>query len=170
MFQAFDASSSGLVAERMRMNVIANNLANVHTTRNQFGEKVPFRRRLAIFEDGNANNSDPSLGVTVHDIVDDNADFRLVHQPGHPDAVKYSDIFETKDGVPDFNSPKEIYKDLPKDQLEKMASREGYVLFPNIKPDTEMIDAMLAARSYEANISAIEISKAIISDSLSIIA
>ncbi|MCA8938967.1 MAG: hypothetical protein KDB07_04130 [Planctomycetes bacterium] len=171
MFQAFDASTSGLFAERMRMNTIANNLANAYTTRNQFGEKVPFRRRLAIFEDGNTKNSDPNLGVTVLDIVDDNADFRIDYKPGDPDAVTFSDIFETdSEGVPDFGKPKEPYQGMSQESLQELASREGYVLYPNINAETELVDAMMAARSYEANLSAIEISKSIISDSLSIIA
>lgn len=86
IFSAFDISASGLYAERTRMNVIANNLANANSTRTPEGG--PFRRQLVVLTGTEA--SDPNrmegLGVAVAGVVDDPSPFPLVYNPGHPDA------------------------------------------------------------------------------------
>jgi flagellar basal-body rod protein FlgC len=86
VFSALDISASGLSAERTRMNVIANNLANANSTRTPEGG--PFRRQLVVLS--GAEVTDPNqmenLGVTVKGIVDDPSAFPLVFNPGHPDA------------------------------------------------------------------------------------
>jgi len=88
---------SGLKAQRIRMNVIANNIANAQTTRTREGG--PFRRQLVLLRGNQLKpgyNPEP-LGVRVKRIVDDPAPFRTVYQPEHPDAdesgyVKYPNI------------------------------------------------------------------------------
>jgi flagellar basal-body rod protein FlgC len=171
MFEAFDASSSALRAERLRMNLIANNLANVNTTRNQFNEKVPFRRRLAVFMPGNAENADPRLGVNVQRIVEDDAAPRLEWNPGHPDAVQYEDLFETDKDGKITTTRRAGYENIGEQDWNRLVANHGqYVLMPNVDPTMEMKDLILAARSYEANVAVIENSKAIINQSLSIIA
>ncbi len=86
LFSALDISASGLYAERTRMNVIANNLANANATRTPEGG--PFRRQLVILRGAEA--ADPNelreLGVSVAGVVDDLAPFPLLYDPGHPDA------------------------------------------------------------------------------------
>jgi flagellar basal-body rod protein FlgC len=86
VFSALDISASGLYAERTRMNVIANNLANANSTRTPEGG--PFRRQLVVLrgtevkEPGNLTG----LGVSVKGVIDDISPFPLVYDPGHPDA------------------------------------------------------------------------------------
>ncbi|MFV1950949.1 MAG: flagellar basal body rod protein FlgC [Nitrospinota bacterium] len=129
---ALKISASGLSAQRLRMNVISGNLANVNTTRTIEGG--PYRRRdvvfaaapvLSTFRDTlNSEIADKSLGVKVVDIVKDKRDPRLVYDPNHPDANKL-----------------------------------GYVALPNINVIEEMVNMLSATRSYEANVTAINASK-----------
>ena len=76
----------GIRAQRIRMNVIANNIANAQTTRTTEGG--PFRRQLAIFEGKSLDNSfsEDSFGLEVNQVVDDDSPFRQVYDPTHPDA------------------------------------------------------------------------------------
>lgn len=87
MFGSLDISTSALSAYRVRMNIIANNMANLHTTRNAAGESVPYCRRIALFAPG-AEGLEDGRGVRIEEIIADPAPFRKVHDPGHPDAVK----------------------------------------------------------------------------------
>jgi len=86
LFSALDISASGLYAERTRMNVIANNLANANSTRTPEGG--PFRRQLVVLRGAEATdpNNLQGLGVTVTGVADDATPFPLVYDPGHPDA------------------------------------------------------------------------------------
>jgi flagellar basal-body rod protein FlgC len=136
-YTSIQISASGLSAERLVMDVIANNLANANTTRTPAGG--PFRRQLAIFAqkiDEQAKQAadlagrDPSQvgnlnGVKVVQLVDDPAPDKLVYDPQHPDA-----------------------------------DAQGYVHYPNIEIVKEMVDMMTASRAYEANVSAIRESRA----------
>ncbi|MCS7272891.1 MAG: flagellar basal body rod protein FlgC [Fimbriimonadales bacterium] len=76
-------SSSGLSAERLRMDIIADNIANANTTRTPDGQ--PYRRKVAIFEPIPPTPRMPG-GVRVRQIVADTTPPRLVYEPGHPDA------------------------------------------------------------------------------------
>ena len=87
MFGTLDVSASALEAYRTRIDVIANNMANQHTTRNAAGESVPFRRLVALFAAG-ADGLKAGEGVSVSEVIGDPAPFRKVHDPQHPDAVK----------------------------------------------------------------------------------
>lgn len=85
-FGAFAVSHSGLRAQRIRMDVIANNIANINTTRTPQGG--PFRRQMAIFS---ARPLEPApiedgRGVDVPEILPDMTPFKTVYDPGHPDA------------------------------------------------------------------------------------
>lgn len=86
MASAMDISLSGLVAQRLRMNVIANNLANANTTRDALGQLNPYRRKDALFATALSREGDPLQGVAVPAIADDPSAFRLEYRPGHPDA------------------------------------------------------------------------------------
>jgi flagellar basal-body rod protein FlgC len=85
MFDALDMGASGLKAQRVRLDTIAENILNVNTTRNARGEKVPYRRRFAILASG--MGGDPSRpGVHVDAIKSDQTPFQKRYEPGHPDA------------------------------------------------------------------------------------
>jgi flagellar basal-body rod protein FlgC len=83
---AIDVATGGIRAQRIRMNIIANNIANAQTTRT--AEGGPFRRQLALFKGeslGQQFNTD-KFGVSVTKVMDDTSPFRQVYDPGHPDA------------------------------------------------------------------------------------
>lgn len=132
MATAIDISTSGLVAQRIRMNSIASNIANVSTTRDSAGNPAPYVRKRVIFEVGMADKGNGTQGVHVAAIEDDSPNrpgaeqFRLVYEPGHPDA-----------------------------------NGQGYVRYPNVDLTREFVNGLEAARAYEANVQAIEIVKAI---------
>jgi flagellar basal-body rod protein FlgC len=138
-FGALDISASGLSAERMRMDVVAENLANAQTTRGPNGG--PYQRKEVVLAtaqgDGfrtalaGAVGSVPGVrssqtpgGVQVAGIVADEAPARRVYDPGHPDA-----------------------------------DQQGYVSLPNVNPVTEMVDLISASRAYEANVTAMQTAK-----------
>ncbi|MCL2740522.1 MAG: flagellar basal body rod protein FlgC [Oscillospiraceae bacterium] len=144
--RSFDISASALTAQRLRMDVIAQNIANAESTRTQSGE--PYRRHTVLFQEktpggrplfvdslrrslglsgSTGTATRPSwggrggAGVKVAAIVQDPTDFRMKYDPGHPDA-----------------------------------DEEGYVRMPNVDIVTEMVNLISASRSYEANQTAIE--------------
>ena len=88
-------SASGLTAEKLRMDVISKNIANANTTRT--AEGTPYRRQVVVFEGADSNvpfsqylnNASQSMiggGVKVKGIIEDKTPFKLVYEPGHPDA------------------------------------------------------------------------------------
>ncbi|HEX8340847.1 MAG TPA: flagellar basal body rod protein FlgC [Tepidisphaeraceae bacterium] len=96
MFNILEIGATGLVAQRTRMDTIANNVLNINTTRNEQGEKTPFRRRMTIFQAGAAEGSGAG-GVHVKEIKLDRSPFQERYEPGHPDAdsrgiVKYPNV------------------------------------------------------------------------------
>lgn len=131
MFGAIDSAASGLTAERLRMDLISNNIANVNTTRT--AEGGPYRRQLPVFAPREAQNSFGSVlskemgtgdGVRVVAITKDTAPTRRVYDPGHPDA-----------------------------------NGEGYVEMPNVNIVSEMVDMITASRAYEANVTSVNTAK-----------
>lgn len=85
MLDALDISASALAAQRQRVEVIANNVANAHTTRDAFGRPNPYRRQDVVFRVG-VPGKPGAAGVHVDRVVSDPSPFRLEHNPGHPDA------------------------------------------------------------------------------------
>lgn len=84
VFEGMRISASGISAERLRMDVISSNIANMRTTRTEDGQGA-YRRKIAVFEE----NSDPKLGllgVKAVRIDEDKSDMRLEYNPNHPDA------------------------------------------------------------------------------------
>lgn len=122
---AFNISASGLTAERMRMEVVANNIANASTTRTPEGGA--YRRKDVIFETAMAEGPGPRgtvetsglAGVRTVGIVDDMSEMPRRYEPGHPDA----DV-------------------------------EGFVTMPNVNLPMEMVNLITATRAYEANLKA----------------
>jgi flagellar basal-body rod protein FlgC len=126
-------SASALRAERLRLDVIASNLANAHTTRT--AEGGAYRRRNVVFvsqplEDDFAATIEAMAeqgarqGVKVAEVIEDQSPLNMVFEPGHPDA-----------------------------------NAEGYVAYPNVNPVSEMVDLMTATRAYEANVQAVTATK-----------
>ena len=88
MFSILDISASGLYAQRVRMDAIANNLANVATTRDAQGRANPYRRQDVIFKVGATHLGLRGEGVEVPVVIDDPSPFRREYKPEHPDAVR----------------------------------------------------------------------------------
>lgn len=105
MFNAFDISTSGLVAQRTRLDAISSNLANMSTTRNERGEAEPYTPRYATFQtDSNVTTSGGGQGVKVASLEYANVEPNMKHIPGHPDAnedgyVAYPNIDMTTEFV-----------------------------------------------------------------------
>ncbi len=148
MFSSINIAGSGLTAERLRLDVIADNIANVNTTRTTEGG--PFRRSRVIFASRVEQPywRSPFLpgylqdavgqGVRVKSVEKDYAtDTRLVYDPTHPDAIK--------------TGPK-----------------TGYVEYPNVNIVNEMVDMIEANRAYEANSAVIAGTKAMFLKALEI--
>jgi flagellar basal-body rod protein FlgC len=96
MFDTLDISASALLAQRTRMDTIAQNIANMNVTRNAAGQAEPYRRRFAVFTQGMAGNS-ASPGVHVTSIAADQSPFREVYEPSNPMAdgngvVRYPNV------------------------------------------------------------------------------
>ena len=85
MIGILDISTTGLTAQRTRMDAIAGNIANASTTRDAYGQVNPYQRRFVVFQSGSASDS-RAPGVHVASIEMDSSPPRLVHDPGHPDA------------------------------------------------------------------------------------
>lgn len=96
MFDVLEMGASGLMAQRVRMDTTASNVLNINTTRNENGEKIPFRRRMVMLQAGGEKGTDKP-GVRVTEVRLDPSPFRERYEPGHPDAdergvVKYPNI------------------------------------------------------------------------------
>jgi len=138
-FSNLRISASGLSAERLRMDTIASNIANVSTTKGENGE--PYRRKVAVFQENLSNELNKNtgqvetipLGVKAIGIMEDTSDFRSVYDPANPDA-----------------------------------NSAGYVLMPNVNILNEMADMITATRSYEANVNAMNSEKSMFLKALEI--
>ncbi len=160
LFSAVDISTTGLIANRTRMNITAANIANAEATRTEEGG--PYRRQEVIFSPGRraeflsllreehlrltrifnkhldndylrALREEYAQGVTVEQIAEDMTPPRLEYDPSHPDA-----------------------------------DENGYVAYPNVNMITEMTNMMMAVRAYEANVAAMNASKTMMVDALRI--
>ena len=125
---SFDISASGMTAERQRLDIASENIANTETTRTASGEA--YRRKMVVLEEVPStsfrtrfnsllNRTASKGGVKVTQIIEDQRDLNPVYNPDHPDA-----------------------------------NEEGYVMMPNVDLVKETVDGMAATRAYEANITA----------------
>ncbi len=128
---SLDISSTGLSAQRLRMNLVSSNLANANTTRTETGE--PYKRKDAVFEAVQGTTFEDALdeelgaaesGVRVARIFEDDKPFVEKYDPGHPDA-----------------------------------DENGYVRLPNVNIVEEMVNMISASRSFEANATAVSNTK-----------
>lgn len=105
MYTAFDVSTSGLVAQRTRLNAISSNLANISTTRNEAGEAVPYTPRFVVFKtDEDTKTTGGGQGVVVDRVEYANVEPNMKYEPSHPDAnaegyVAYPNIDMTTEFV-----------------------------------------------------------------------
>lgn len=133
LLDSMNIAGSALTAERFRMDVALQNLANVNTTRTAAGE--PYRRKQVIFQERGVSFASALRdeearvkggGVRVTQVVESQRDFIPVYDPAHPDA-----------------------------------NEEGYVMMPNVDATEERIDLMAASNSYEANLTALSLVKSL---------
>lgn len=147
LFSSINIAATGMSVERLRTDVIADNIANSSTTRTPEGGK--FQKKSVIltsigqetvfrtpFVPSDIDNG-PGAGVKVSRIVSDTSQGRLVYDPTHPDAIK-------------------------------SGPNAGYVEYPNVNIVNEMVDLISASRAYEANSSVIQGSKEMFSSALEI--
>ncbi len=142
MYGALDISTSGLVAQRIRMTAISANIANRDVLLNSQGEADPYRRRHVLFSPGDSSakaGHGRGLGVHVSEIMVDQNAVKWQHSPGHPLAQRHGPM-------------------------------KDHVLVPDIDPVYEQINAMEAQRAYEANIVAAEATKSMMAQALRMIA
>ena len=135
IFSAFNINSSGLTAQRYRMDIISQNIANANTTRTADG--TPYRRKVVTFAEKNSHTPFSRVlnsardkysgdGVKVDGVFEDTqTDMTMVYDPSHPDA-----------------------------------DENGYVMYPNVNIITEMTNMIDASRAYEANSTAFNATKA----------
>lgn len=86
MFSTLDISTTGLLAQRIRLDVIAGNIAMADVTEDASGAANPYRRRFVVFKEGSELSG--KLGVSVAEIREDPSEFRLVYDPSHKDAIR----------------------------------------------------------------------------------
>ena len=140
MISSLDISTSALVAQRIRLNTISGNIANMSTLKNEAGENKPYQPRHVVFEADSSMVADGgAAGVKVAKVEEETAEPAYRYQPDHPLAIK--------DG-----------------------KWKGYVAYPNINLTEQMVDALEATRAYEANIGVMEITKNLNRQTLSLIA
>jgi len=144
LFDSIDISGSALSAERLRMDVTAENLANANTTRGADGGA--YRRKTVVLQQQAPQGSfgstlaaemrrgDKPGGVQVAAIADDTTPNRRVYDPGHPDA-----------------------------------DQQGYVEMPNVDSVSEMVDLISASRAYEANVTAMQAAKTLFTKTLELL-
>ena len=88
MLPALDISTSALVAQRIRMNAISSNLANMSTTHNEAGEPVPYQPRFVVFQTDESVGAHGASGVKVSSVEIDDVEPRYKYEPNHPDAIR----------------------------------------------------------------------------------
>ncbi|WP_440118823.1 flagellar basal body rod protein FlgC [Paenibacillus sp. QZ-Y1] len=142
---SFSISASALTAQRLRMDVISSNIANAETTRASVsnGEAVPYKRKMVVLEPNKE-----SFSTMLQN---------QMRSSGSGDGVRVSEIRE------DQSPLKPVY-----DPSHPDANAEGYVYMPNVDIAKEMVDMISASRSYEANVTALNSTKAMISKALEI--
>ena len=161
-FEVFDIAASGMNAQRIKMDTISSNIANVNTTRNEFGEKQVYKKKEVNFKEmaikkgfgfpkGNVSvefdppeepylvggvtmgNNTIAKGVAVDSITDAINPTRIIYDPTHPDA-----------------------------------DEDGYVELPNVNVVEEMVNMVNASRAYEANVTIAQTTKAMIQSATNI--
>ncbi len=130
MFSSFDVSASALEAQRVRLNVISSNLANISTTRNEAGEATPYQPRFVVFQtDDEVKTTGGGKGVKVGEVEIEDIAPRMKYQPGHPDAdengyVAYPNIDLTREFVDSLEATRAYEANLGAFEVAKDLSRQ----------------------------------------------
>lgn len=142
---SFGINASALTAQRLRMDVISSNIANAETTRARIenGQAVPYRRKTVVFQP----QEESFEGLLRAQLNGQNVG----------QGVKVAQVWE------DQTPLKQVYNPTHPD-----ANAAGYVFMPNVDITKEMVDMLAATRSYEANVTAINASKAMVMKALEI--
>ncbi len=142
IFTGMNVAATGMTAQQLRLDTIAENIANASTTRTEDG--TPYRRKMVVFRAQsslsgfdqvlyNKLNTYKPNGVKVARIVEDQSDYKMVYDPDHPDA-----------------------------------DENGYVEYPNVDPVTEMTNMIDASRAYEAGVTSFNAGKSMLAKGLSL--
>jgi flagellar basal-body rod protein FlgC len=166
-FNIFDIAGSGMTAQRAKMDTIASNIANIHTTRNPDGSKGVYVKKdvsfRAIYEDTinrgfsnfQSNNPDAQFDPKTGNLLI-NANIAL-NQGMVTGGVQVEQIYEREDGI------KTVY-----DPSHPDADEDGYVDLPNVNIVEEMVDMIAASRAYEANATVAENVKSMMQSAMNI--
>ncbi len=139
MLRALDISTSGLVAQRVRLNAISGNLANMSSLRNEQGQVQPYQERFVVLQPDDAvQSAEGAVGVRVSEVRTATVEPKYRYQPGHPLAIREG-------------------------------KWKGYVAYPNMDMMTQFVDALIATRAYEANLGVMEVTKNLGEQSMRII-
>lgn len=147
---SIDISASGLTAQRLRMDTIASNMANVETTRAANGQG-PYRRQIVLFE----ARTNQTSGRKFKDILNDEAKAKTIGT-----GVRVKEIRTVTEEEAPF---RRVYEPSNPD-----ADEQGYVNYPNVNIVEEMINMISSTRAYEANAKVIEASKSMAARALEI--
>ncbi|HFE62911.1 MAG TPA: flagellar basal body rod protein FlgC [Caldithrix sp.] len=150
LFGALNISSSGLSAQRKRLDTIAGNIANAQTTRTESGE--PYRRKVIRMEAQDGEAFEHVLQKTRHRLAATNR--RHIRSAMRPTTRRGGESGVKAVVEEDTSEFKRVY-----DPTHPDADAEGYVFLPNINLISEMVDMISASRSYEANLTAIDSEK-----------
>jgi len=166
-FNIFDIAGSGMTAQRVKMDTIASNIANIHTTRNPDGSKGVYVKKdvsfRTIYEDTvnkgfsnfQSNNPDAQFDPrTGNLLINANVALNNGYVTG---GVQVEQIYERADGI------KTVY-----DPSHPDADEEGYVDLPNVSVVEEMVDMIAASRAYEANATVAENVKTMMQSAMNI--
>ena len=166
-FNIFDIAGSGMTAQRAKMDTIASNIANIHTTRNPDGSKGVYVKKdvsfRTIYEESvnrgfsnfQSNNPDAQFDPRTGNLLI-NANIAL-NQGMVTGGVQVEQIYEREDGI------KTVY-----DPSHPDADEEGYVDLPNVNIVEEMVDMIAASRAYEANATVAENVKSMMQSAMNI--
>ena len=166
-FNIFDIAGSGMTAQRAKMDTIASNIANIHTTRNPDGSKGVYAKKdvsfRAIYEESvnrgfsnfQSNNPDAQFDPRTGNLLI-NANIAL-NQGMVTGGVQVEQIYEREDGI------KTVY-----DPSHPDADEDGYVDLPNVNIVEEMVDMIAASRAYEANATVAENVKSMMQSAMNI--
>ncbi|HBA49946.1 MAG TPA: flagellar basal body rod protein FlgC [Lachnospiraceae bacterium] len=167
MFSAFNINATGMTAERYRMDVISENVANANTTRTADG--TPYRRKVVSFsEKANQASFQHILGwqTHIHSSSGTNANMTHTHEVVHT----HTGLGYTGNGVRvnGLYEDHETEMNMVYDPSHPDADENGYVTYPNVNIITEMTNMIDASRAYEANATAFNATKAMVQKGLEI--
>ncbi len=158
-FSAFEISAKGMGAQKKRMGLVAQNIANTDTTRTKDG--TPYKRKYLVVQQSKSFNRNLRLETGTLQLLSNS-----------PEHITSPQII-VQDRNNDTNIKTEVVSDSSPGELVYMpdhpdANKDGYVQMPNVNVITEMVEMIAASRSYEANLTAFNASKQIAKDALQI--